>query len=58
MTEESVIVFSYVSEADMTTNALSALYHTSSCMGREANRGEVGVVIDDTFYGITEYVEE
>jgi hypothetical protein len=56
--EEPVIVFSYVSEADMTTNALSELYRTLSRMGREANQGEIGVVIDGTYYGITEYAEE
>jgi hypothetical protein len=27
-------------------------------MGREARQGEVGVVIDGTSYGITEYAEE
>jgi hypothetical protein len=56
--EEPVIVFSYVSEADLTTNALSDLYRTLSRMGREANQGEIGVVIDSKYYGITEYVEE
>ena len=58
VTEEPVIVFSYVSEADLTTNALSILYRTLSRMGREAYQGEIGVVIDGTYYGITEYVEE
>jgi len=56
--EEPVIVFSYVAEADLTTNALSALYRTLSHMGRQANQGEIGVVIDGKYYGITEYVEE
>lgn len=42
----------------MTTNALSKLYRTLSCMGREANQGEIGVVIDGTFYRIAEYIEE
>jgi len=27
-------------------------------MGREANQGEIGVVIDGRYYGITEYMEE
>jgi len=58
VTEEPVIVFSYVSEADLTTNALSILYRPLSRMGREAYQGEIGVVIDGTYYGITEYVEE
>ena len=56
--EEPVIVFSYVAEADLTTNALSGLYRTLSRMGRQANQGEIGVVIDGKYYGITEYVEE
>jgi hypothetical protein len=56
--EEPVIVFSYVAEADLTTTALSELYRTLSRMGRQANQGEIGVVIDGTYYGITEYVEE
>jgi hypothetical protein len=56
--EEPVIVFSYVAEADLTTTALSELYRTLSCMGRQANQGEIGVVIDGKYYGITEYVEE
>jgi hypothetical protein len=56
--EEPVIVFSYVAEADLTTIALSELYRTLSHMGRQANQGEIGVVIDGKYYGITEYVEE
>ncbi len=56
--EEPVIVFSYVAEADLTTNTLAALYRTLSRMGREAHQGEIGVVIDGKYYGITEYAEE
>lgn len=51
--EEPVIVFSYVAEADLTTTALSELYYTLSRMGRQANQGEIGVVIDGKYYGIT-----
>jgi hypothetical protein len=40
--EEPVIVFSYVAEADLTTNALSELYRMLRRMGREANQGEKG----------------
>ncbi len=56
--EEPVIVFSYVAEADLTTNALSEFYPTLSRMGRQANQGEIGMVIDGKYYGITVYVEE
>jgi hypothetical protein len=58
LTEEPVIIFSYVAEPDLTSNALSELYRTLSRMGREAHQGEIGVVIDGKYYGITEYVEE
>jgi hypothetical protein len=56
--EEPVIVFSYVAEVDLTTNALSELYRTLSRMGHQANQGEIGVVIDGKYDGIIEYVEE
>lgn len=56
--EEPVIVFSYAPEEALTEPALSALYRTLSRMGREANQGEVGVVIDGEYYGITDYAEE
>jgi len=56
--EEPVIVFSYVAENALTAAALADLYRTLSRMGRQANQGEIGVVIDGKYYGITEYVEE
>jgi len=56
--EEPVIVFSYVAEVSVTAAALADLYRTLSRMGRQANQGEIGVVIDGKYYGITEYVEE
>jgi len=56
--EEPVIVFSYVAEDALTADALAELYRTFSRMGRQANQGEIGVVIDGKYYGITEYVEE
>lgn len=42
----------------MIAHVLSKLYRTLSRMGREANQGEIGVVIDGTYYGIAEYIEE
>jgi hypothetical protein len=55
--EEPVIVFSYAAEGALTADALAKLYRTLSRLGREANQGEVGVVIDGKYYGITEYAE-
>ncbi|MBI1915882.1 MAG: hypothetical protein HYS12_14275 [Planctomycetes bacterium] len=56
--EEPVIVFSYVAQEALTSAALGELYRTLSRMGREANQGEIGVVIDGQYYGITEYAAE
>jgi hypothetical protein len=55
--EEPVIVFSYAPEGSLTAAALGELYRTLSRMGREAHQGEIGVVIDGKYYGITEYAE-
>jgi hypothetical protein len=56
--EEPVIVFCYAAGTALTLEALQALYRTLSRMGREANQGEIGVVIGGNYYGITEYLEE
>jgi hypothetical protein len=56
--EEPVIVFSYVAHGALTMTALADLYRTLSHMGRQAKQGEIGVVIDGKYYGITEYAEE
>lgn len=53
-----MIVFSYVPDGALTGDALTGLYRTLSRMGREGRQGEVGVVIDGKYYGITEYVAE
>jgi hypothetical protein len=37
--------------------ALESVYRALSRMGRQASQGEVGVVIDGKYYGITEYAE-
>jgi hypothetical protein len=39
-------LLAYVAEADLTINALLELYRMLSHMGRQANQGEIGVVID------------
>lgn len=56
--EEPVIVFSYAPDGSLTAPALTELYRTLSRMGREANQGEIGVVIDGKYYGITTYAAE
>jgi hypothetical protein len=56
--EEPVIVFSYVPEGALTVPNLTELYRTLSRMGRDGNQGEIGVVIDGKYYGITEYQAE
>ena len=58
MTEEPVIVFTYVAEEVLTLERLTDFYRTLSRMGRETNQGEIGVVIDGKYYGITEYHPE
>jgi hypothetical protein len=55
LTEEPVIVFSYPAAEAITHETLSQFYVTLSRMGREANQGEIGVVIDGKYYGITDY---
>ncbi|MBI1833052.1 MAG: hypothetical protein HYR84_16550 [Planctomycetes bacterium] len=56
--EEPVIVFSYVAETAMTVASLEALYKTLSRMGRATNQGEIGMVLDGRYYGITTYAED
>jgi hypothetical protein len=55
LAEHPVIVFSYAATDDVTLEALTALYQTLSRIGRETNQGEVGVVIDAKYYGITDF---
>ncbi len=56
--EQPVIVFSYAAEAALSAEALGELYKALSRMGRETNQGEIGVVIDGKYYGISEYAAE
>ena len=56
--EEPVIVFSYIAGETLTTDSLNDLYKVLSRMGRATNQGEIGVVLDGSYYGITNYSEE
>jgi hypothetical protein len=56
--EEPVIVFTYAAEEAVTVPSLEELYRTLSRMGRDARQGEIGVVIDGKYYGITDYARE
>jgi hypothetical protein len=56
--EEPVIVFCYVAEGSITVAALEELYRILARMGRETNQGEIGVVLDGKYFGITDFSVE
>jgi hypothetical protein len=53
--EEPTIVTCYADPRAMTSSARSELRAFLHRMGRETNQGEVGIVIGDNYYGITEF---
>ena len=53
--EEPTIVTCYVDPEAMTDTARSRLRGFLHRLGREANQGEVGVVLGNTYYGITKF---
>jgi hypothetical protein len=53
--DDTVIVFSYVDEADLIGSAGESLRDFLMRLGRETNQGEVGVFIDGTYYGIRQF---
>lgn len=53
--EEPTIVTCYADAKAMTDIARTRLRAFLHRLGREANQGEVGVVIGDKYYGITEF---
>ena len=55
--DETTIVFSYVAPADLTTATLGELRTFLHRLGRETNQGEVGLVLDGHYIGITEFDE-
>lgn len=53
--DDTVLVTSYVAEADLTDETLARLRIFLHQMGRDAKQGEIGIVINDAYLGITEY---
>ena len=52
------MVLSYVAEGAFTDDDIVRQLRAFLCrMGREANQGEVGIVIDGTYIGIVDYEE-
>lgn len=56
--DDTTIVFSYVAPTDLTREGLAVLRAYLHKMGREADQGEIGLVLDGHYIGITEYDEE
>jgi hypothetical protein len=55
--DDTTIVFSYVAPRDLTDAALAELRSFLHRLGREANQGEVGLVLEGHYIGITEFEE-
>ncbi|MCZ6679815.1 MAG: hypothetical protein O7E52_21495 [Candidatus Poribacteria bacterium] len=55
--ETTVMILSFVEPNDLTDFALLQLKAFLLRLGREANQGEVGVVIDGIYYGFTQFEE-
>jgi len=56
--EEPTVVTCYADPAAMTDTARARLRAFLHRLGRETNQGEVGIVIGDQYYGITEFDSE
>lgn len=56
--EEPTIVTCYADPAALTDSARLRLRAFLHGLGREANQGEVGIVIGDKYYGITKFDRE
>lgn len=56
--DRTTIVFAYVTPGDLTTEAVSELRRYLHRLGRETNQGEVGLVLDGSYIGITRFEED
>jgi hypothetical protein len=56
--EEPTVVTCYADPAALTVTARSRLRAFLHRLGRETSQGEVGIVIGDKYYGITEFDSE
>lgn len=53
--DNTVIVFSYVAESDMTRDAAHTLHQFLMRLGCETNQGEVGIFVDGEYRGFTNF---
>lgn len=53
--EDIVLVTSYASPDDVTDEAFVQLRRFLHRLGRDGHQGEVGIVVDGTYHGITEF---
>ena len=57
--DDTQMVTSYVAGEILGDHEILKLLRAFLCrMGREADQGEVGIVIDGTYFGIIDYEEE
>jgi len=56
--DDTVLITSYAAEVDVSSQALSTLRAFLHRMGREARQGEVGIVVDRAYHGITTFDAE
>ncbi len=53
--EDTVVVFSYVGEADLEGPAGEALFDFAMRLGKETNQGEVGIYVDGEYFGFNNF---
>jgi hypothetical protein len=56
--DNTVIVFSYVADADLTGDAGHRLYRFLMRLGGEGNQGEVGIYVDGEYRGFQHFDKE